>query len=80
MTTSKQYNRIKNNEVQYTNEKTRLNEYNKSKYHNNEEYRQRVLLYQRTRREALKEIKKNLNNIPSINDVNIFVNENPVEV
>ena len=79
MTTSKQYNKLKNNEVKYATEKQRLNDYNKSKYHNNEEYRQRVLLYQRTRREALKEIKKNLNNQP-IDDINLFINENPVEV
>ena len=79
MTTSKQYNKLKNNEVKYATEKQRLNDYNKSKYHNNEEYRQRVLLYQRTRREALKEIKKNLNNQP-IDDINLFINENPVVV
>ena len=54
MTTSQQYNNIKNNEVLYANEKKRLNDYNKSKYHNNEEYRLKVLTYQRERRAKLK--------------------------
>ena len=49
MTTSSQYYRIKNDSIKYENEKKRLNEYNKSKYNNNEEHKKKVLEYQRKR-------------------------------
>lgn len=50
MTTSTQYQKIKNDPEKYNKEKKRINEYIKNRYATDTEYREKMILYQRMRR------------------------------
>jgi len=50
MTTSIQYQKIKNDPEKYNKEKKRINEYIKNRYATDTEYREKMKLYQRMRR------------------------------
>jgi hypothetical protein len=62
MPSAKQYAVYKNkwasNEEAYNNEKKRVNEAVKNKYHNDPEFRQKCILYQQERRKKLSEAKE----------------------
>lgn len=57
MTTSKQFEKIKNNIEVYDKEKERINNYIKNKYANNLEFRERIKAQSKERRERLKKDK-----------------------
>ena len=63
MPSAKQYAVYKNkwasDEEAYNNEKKRVNEAVKNKYHNDPEFRQKCIIYQQQRRKQLSETKKN---------------------
>lgn len=54
MTTSKQFQKIKNNIEFYDKEKERISNYIKNKYANNPEFRERIKAQSKERRERLK--------------------------
>lgn len=68
MTTSKQFQRIKNSD-QYDYEKQRINNYIKNRYANDEEFREKVKEQARQRRIANKLLKLSLESSPSVKTI-----------
>lgn len=60
MTTSKQFQKIKNNNEVYDKEKERINNYIKNKYANNLEFREKIKTQSKERRMKLRQEKENV--------------------
>lgn len=54
MTTSKQFQKLKNNDEVYSKEKERISSYIKNKYANDPEFREKIKAQAKARRERLK--------------------------
>lgn len=63
MTTSRQFEKLKNNNDIYSKEKERINSYIKNKYATNPEFREKVKAQAKARRERLKSSSVELKNI-----------------